>query len=62
VALTFRPVPDWTSSENQGGNLAVADLDEDGLPELIILRVDHPIPDGFALAGASTRKEGWGAI
>jgi hypothetical protein len=42
MALTFFPVPDWTSSENQGANIAVADLDADGLPELIVLRVDHP--------------------
>jgi len=42
MPLTFLPVPDWTSSENQGANIAVADLDKDGLPELIVLRVDHP--------------------
>src|SRR6266481_1278647 len=42
MALNFFRVPDWTSSENQGANIAVADLDADGLPELIVLRVDHP--------------------
>lgn len=44
MALTFFPVPDWASSENQGANIAVADLDKDDLPELIVLRVDHPTP------------------
>jgi hypothetical protein len=42
MPLNFLPVPDWTSSENQGANIAIADLDKDGLPELIVLRVDHP--------------------
>jgi hypothetical protein len=44
MALNFKQVPDWTSVENQGANVAVADLDGDGVPELIVLRVDHPIP------------------
>jgi hypothetical protein len=44
MALNFVGVPDWTSFENQGANVAVADLDHDGLPELIVLRVDHPTP------------------
>lgn len=42
MALTFNQVPDWVSWENQGANIAVADLDRDGAPELIVLRVDHP--------------------
>ena len=42
MALTFFQIPDWTSWENQGANIAAADLDHDGLPELIVLRVDHP--------------------
>ena len=44
MALNFSEVPDWTSWENQGANIAAADLDNDGLPELIVLRVDHPTP------------------
>ena len=44
MALNFQQVPDWISFENQGGNIAVADLDSDGIPELIVLRVDHPTP------------------
>ena len=41
----FNQIPDWTSWENQGGGVAVADLDGDGSPELIVLRVDHPAND-----------------
>ena len=53
MALTFLRVPDWVSFENQGANITGADLDQDGLPELIVLRVDHPTPGpnrGNALA------------
>jgi hypothetical protein len=42
MALAFKQVPDWISWENQGGGVAVGDLDRDGTPDLIILRVDHP--------------------
>jgi len=35
-------VPDWRSWENQGGAVAVADLDGNGRPDLIVLRVDSP--------------------
>lgn len=41
---TFHNIPNWLSFENQGGNIASADLDNDGSPELIILRADHPTP------------------
>jgi hypothetical protein len=41
---SFSTVPDWISWENQGANVAVVDLDGDGQPELIVLRVDHPVP------------------
>src|SRR4051812_36617387 len=42
MPLIFNQVPDWDSFENQGANIAAADLDGDGAPELIVLRVDHP--------------------
>jgi hypothetical protein len=67
VATPFREVPDWTSWENQGANVAVADLDGDGQPELIILRVDHPTPGpnaGFYRVGRRLAADGtvaaWG--
>jgi hypothetical protein len=35
-------IPDWFSWENQYGGIAVADLDGDGNPELIVAMVDNP--------------------
>lgn len=35
-------IPDWFSSENQGGAVTVADLDGDGNFELIVAMVDNP--------------------
>jgi hypothetical protein len=66
MALNFLQVPDWTSFENQGANIAVADLDNDGIPELIVLRVDHTTPQnrGFYRVGsrldAQGNVTGWG--
>lgn len=36
------PIPDWFSWENQFGGIAVADLDGNGTPELIVMMVDNP--------------------
>src|SRR5258707_1205758 len=38
----FLPVPDWFSVENQGGNIAVADLSHSGKQDLLVLTVDNP--------------------
>ncbi|MGH8897275.1 MAG: hypothetical protein ACRDZ4_09700 [Egibacteraceae bacterium] len=38
----FVNVPDWFSWDNQGAGVAVAELDDDGRPELIVLMVDNP--------------------
>ena len=35
-------IPDWLPADNQGGDIAVADLDGDGRPELIVVMVDAP--------------------
>jgi hypothetical protein len=35
-------VPDWFSFENQGASIAVADIDRDGKPDLIVFMIDHP--------------------
>jgi hypothetical protein len=42
MPVTFQQIPNWISFENQGGNIATADVDRDGSPELFVLRVDHP--------------------
>jgi hypothetical protein len=44
MAAGFVPVPDWFSFENQGANIAIADVDGDGHLDLVILMVDHPTP------------------
>ena len=38
----FAPVPDWLSDENASAGIAVADLNSDGLLDLVVLRVDDP--------------------
>ena len=38
----WTPIPDWFPFENQHGGVAVADLDGDGRPELIVFMIDNP--------------------
>ncbi|MEA2775454.1 MAG: hypothetical protein QOF90_860, partial [Acetobacteraceae bacterium] len=38
----WTPIPDWFSFENEHGGIAVADLDRDGRPELIVFMIDNP--------------------
>ena len=35
-------IPGWFGSENQGGDIAVADINRDGKAELIVLHIDNP--------------------
>src|SRR4051812_1007717 len=35
-------VPDWFSFENDGGSIAVADIDHDGNQDLLVLMIDSP--------------------
>ena len=52
----FLKVPDWLSPENAGAGIAVADLNADGLPDLVILRVDDPPGQngGYVRVGVGT--------
>ncbi len=43
MANNFINVPNWFSFENQGSNLAVADLSNSGQQDLIVLMVDNPL-------------------
>ena len=59
-------VPDWYFWENQGAGVAVADLDGDGTPELVVMAVDNPPGQnggyytvGWRLA-AGRPADGWG--
>jgi len=61
MANSWNFVPNWTSFENQGGGVAAADLDGDGRPELIVLRVDHLTPGtnrGFYRVGKALDATG----
>ena len=58
AVVGWRPwtlVPDWRFWENAGAGIAVADLDGDGVPELLVLTVDAP-----AGANAGYYSVGWG--
>jgi hypothetical protein len=35
-------VPGWFGNDNQGGDIAVADLNRNGIPDLIVFNIDHP--------------------
>jgi hypothetical protein len=59
-------VPDWFFWENQGAGIAVADLDGNGTPELVVLAVDNPpgrnggyYSVGWRLDGGRP-ADGWG--
>ncbi|MDQ1469472.1 MAG: hypothetical protein QOJ99_952 [Bryobacterales bacterium] len=41
MAVNFHVISGWISIENQGGNIAAADLDKEDSPEPIVLRMDH---------------------
>jgi hypothetical protein len=40
MPVGFTPIPDWFSSENQGADVAVADVTGSGMPDLVVLTVD----------------------
>ncbi|MEU7581084.1 galactose oxidase-like domain-containing protein [Streptomyces sp. NPDC041068] len=60
-------IPDWFSWRNQGADIAVADVDGDGRPDLVVFMVDAPEgPNagyyriGHALDADGTVTGGWG--
>jgi hypothetical protein len=60
-------VPDWRFKENQGAAVAVADLDGDNVPELLVLAVDNPAGRngayysvGWHLDESGRSADGWG--
>jgi hypothetical protein len=66
MATDFIPIPDWFSWENQGAGSAVADLNGDGRPELIVFQIDSPVGQnqgyyrvGWSLDEAGNVTGGW---
>jgi hypothetical protein len=60
-------IPGWFGNDNQGGGVAVADLNADGKPELIVFHIDHPsggnhgyVRVGWGLNSAGLVTGGWG--
>ncbi|HEX5812915.1 MAG TPA: hypothetical protein VFY38_12470, partial [Pseudonocardia sp.] len=60
-------VPDWFSSENQGADVVVADLDGDGRQDVVVAMVDAPpgqnqgyVRVGRGLTADGTVADGWG--
>jgi hypothetical protein len=55
MAIVFNQVPDWQSFENQGGNVAVAELDGNGTKSMLVLRIDQVIGRTPMLANTSRK-------
>jgi hypothetical protein len=54
-------VPDWFGSENQGGDIAIADLDADGRSELLVLHIDNPPGENHGYYRVGRRLDASGA-
>jgi hypothetical protein len=55
-------VPDWFPAENQGAGVAVADLDGDGRPELIVFMIDNPQGQNQGYYRVGRRLDADGAV
>jgi hypothetical protein len=58
----WTPVPDWFTWENQGANIALADLDGDGQQELVVAMVDNPGGQNRGLFRIGRRLDAAGAV
>ena len=64
----IKPVPDWFGSEDQGADIAVADISANGNPDLLVFHVDNPGGDnhGYYRIGwnldSSGNVAGWSDI
>jgi hypothetical protein len=64
----FLPIPNWPFWENQGADIATADIDGDGNSDLVLLQIDHPLDGnlgfyriGWNLTSGGGVSGGWSA-
>jgi hypothetical protein len=55
-------IPDWFSFENQHGAIAVAEIDRDGNPDLIVAMVDNPVGQNRGLYRIGRKLDGNGVV
>jgi hypothetical protein len=67
MATPFIPVPDWFPWENQGADIAVADINGDGQLDLVVFQIDDPAGEnvglyriGWTLQADAGVTGGWG--
>ncbi|WP_197041034.1 FG-GAP-like repeat-containing protein [Chondromyces apiculatus] len=61
-----KTIPGWFGSANQGADIAIADIDDDGLDDLVALHIDNPGGEnhgyyrvGYGLTASGNLRWGW---
>ena len=60
--LPWLDVPDWFSAENQGAGIAVADLDLDGLQDMVIFMIDSTPAQNRGLFRIGRKLDAFGNV
>jgi hypothetical protein len=58
----FLNIPDWFSHQNQGAGIAVADVDDDGEQDLVVLMVDDAAQQNRGLYRLGRKLDGGGNV
>ncbi|NPD21912.1 trypsin-like peptidase domain-containing protein [Corallococcus exiguus] len=69
IPLDIKPVPGWFGWEDQGADIAVADLNHSGRPDLLVFHIDNPGGEnhgyyrvGWDLSATGNVTGGWSSI